>query len=173
MSMRVLPVGDDALLVELASGSEAQALHAELLRRRAQGLLAAREIVPAARTVLLDGVADPARLARELLASDVPPAPAQEGDVVEIPVRYDGPDLAGVAAHWGSRSGRWRGSTPVTSSGSPSAASRPASATSPACRRATTCRAARLRAPPCRPARWRSPGPTRACTRAPPPAAGS
>lgn len=101
MSMRVLPVGDDALLVELASGSEAQALHAELLRRRAQGLLAAREIVPAARTVLLDGVADPARLARELLASDVPPAPAREGDVVEIPVRYDGPDLAGVAAHWG------------------------------------------------------------------------
>ncbi|MGW5770003.1 5-oxoprolinase subunit B family protein [Streptomyces longwoodensis] len=98
--MRVLPVGDDALLVELASGTEAQALHAELLRRRGEGLLAAREIVPAARTVLLDGVADPARLARELLASDVPPAPAREGDVVEIPVRYDGPDLAEVAAHW-------------------------------------------------------------------------
>jgi KipI family sensor histidine kinase inhibitor len=105
MSMRVLPVGDDALLVELASGTEAQALHAELLRRRAQGLLTAGEIVPAARTVLLDGVADPAHLTRELLSWEVPPAPAREGDVVEIPVRYDGPDLAEVAAHWGVAEG--------------------------------------------------------------------
>ena len=31
--MRVLPVGEDALLVEVSSGDEAQALHAELLRR--------------------------------------------------------------------------------------------------------------------------------------------
>jgi hypothetical protein len=41
--MRALPVGDDALLVEVASGEEAQALHAELLRRRAEGLLRARD----------------------------------------------------------------------------------------------------------------------------------
>ena len=33
--MKVLPVGEDALLVEVSSGDEAQALHAELLRRRA------------------------------------------------------------------------------------------------------------------------------------------
>ncbi|GAB2853745.1 allophanate hydrolase subunit 1 [Streptomyces deserti] len=98
--MRVLPVGDDALLVEVASGDEAQALHAELLRRRAEGALTVREIVPAARTVLLDGLADPARLASELTATDVPPAPPRAREVVEIPVRYDGPDLADVAAHW-------------------------------------------------------------------------
>ncbi|MEU8577732.1 5-oxoprolinase subunit B family protein [Streptomyces asoensis] len=99
--MRVLPVGDDALLVEVASGAQAEALHAELLRRRAAGLLSAREIVPAARTVLLDGLTDPGRLATELAASDVPPAPPREQAAVEIPVRYDGPDLAEVAAHWG------------------------------------------------------------------------
>ncbi|MFH0516846.1 allophanate hydrolase subunit 1 [Streptomyces sp. M41] len=99
--MRALPVGDDALLVEVSSGEEARALHAELLRRRAEGSLSVREIVPAARTVLLDGLAEPARLARELTASDVPPAPPRSGDVVELPVRYDGPDLAEVAAHWG------------------------------------------------------------------------
>ncbi|MFB6552919.1 allophanate hydrolase subunit 1 [Streptomyces sp. NPDC056405] len=99
--MNVLPVGDDALLVEVASGEEAEALHAELLRRRAEGTLAAREIVPAARTVLLDGLTDPARLASELAAAEVPSAPPRAGHVVEIPVRYDGPDLADVAAHWG------------------------------------------------------------------------
>ncbi|KOG18567.1 5-oxoprolinase subunit PxpB [Streptomyces viridochromogenes] len=99
--MRALPVGDDALLVEVASGEEAQALHAELLRRRTEGSLSVREIVPAARTVLLDGLADPARLASELTTADVPPAPPRAREVVELPVRYDGPDLADVAAHWG------------------------------------------------------------------------
>jgi KipI family sensor histidine kinase inhibitor len=99
--MRALPVGDRALLVEVASGEEAQALHAELLRRRAEGLLTVREIVPAARTVLLDGLDDRVRLASELTASEVPAAPRREQTVVDIPVRYDGPDLADIAAHWG------------------------------------------------------------------------
>ncbi|MFE8993766.1 allophanate hydrolase subunit 1 [Streptomyces collinus] len=99
--MKVLPVGEDALLVEVSSGDEAQALHAELLRRRAEGMLSVREIVPAARTVLLDGLDAPARLAAELTAADLPAAPPRTRDVVEIPVRYDGPDLAEVAAHWG------------------------------------------------------------------------
>ncbi|AVV43781.1 allophanate hydrolase subunit 1 [Streptomyces sp. ID05-04B] len=99
--MRILHVGEDALLVEVASGAEAEALHAELVRRHAAGLLGAREIVPAARTVLLDGLSDPGRLASELAAADVPPAPPREQEVVEIPTRYDGPDLAEVAARWG------------------------------------------------------------------------
>ncbi|MBQ1000182.1 allophanate hydrolase subunit 1 [Streptomyces sp. RK62] len=99
--MRTLPVGDDALLVEVSSGEEARALHAELLRRRAEGSLSVREIVPAARTVLLDGLTDPDRLAAELALSDVPSAPAHARDVVRLPVRYDGPDLGDVAAHWG------------------------------------------------------------------------
>ncbi|WP_369198635.1 5-oxoprolinase subunit B family protein [Streptomyces djakartensis] len=99
--MNVLPAGEDALLVEVSSVDEAQALHAELLRRRAEGSLSAREIVPAARTVLLDGLDCPARLAAELTAADLPPAPPPAREVVRIPVRYDGPDLADVAAHWG------------------------------------------------------------------------
>ncbi|MFF8399627.1 allophanate hydrolase subunit 1 [Streptomyces sp. NPDC016172] len=99
--MRVLPVGEDALLVEVSSDDEAQALHAELLRRRAEGSLSAREIVPAARTVLLDGLHAPARLAAELTAAHLPSAPPRAREVVEIPVRYDGPDLADVAARWG------------------------------------------------------------------------
>jgi KipI family sensor histidine kinase inhibitor len=98
--MRALPVGDSALLVEVASGEEAQAVHAELLRRRAEGSLTVREIVPAARTVLLDGLEDPVRLASELTTSAVPPAPPRARDVIELPVRYDGPDLADVAALW-------------------------------------------------------------------------
>lgn len=98
--MRALPVGESALLVEVASGEEAQAVHAELLRRRAEGSLTVREIVPAARTVLLDGLDDPVRLASELTTSEVPPAPPRVREVIELPVCYDGPDLAGVAALW-------------------------------------------------------------------------
>ncbi|MCX4861928.1 5-oxoprolinase subunit PxpB [Streptomyces canus] len=99
--MRALPVGDAALLVEVSSGDEAQALHAELVRRRAEGSLSVREIVPAARTLLLDGLTDPARLAAELTASEIPPAPPRAREVIELPVHYDGPDLADVAAYWG------------------------------------------------------------------------
>ncbi|WP_409238676.1 5-oxoprolinase subunit B family protein [Streptomyces sp. PA5.6] len=99
--MRALPVGERALLVELSDGTEAQALHAELLRRRASGDLRVREIVPAARTVLLDGLDDPGRVGAELPGWDIPSLPPRAGAVLEIPVRYDGPDLADVAAHWG------------------------------------------------------------------------
>ncbi|WP_225821864.1 5-oxoprolinase subunit B family protein [Streptomyces naphthomycinicus] len=99
--MRALPVGDDALLVEVSSGQEAQALHAELLRRRAEGTLTVREIVPAARTVLLDGLDDPVRRAAELTAARLPKVSARARELIELPVRYDGPDLAAVAGHWG------------------------------------------------------------------------
>lgn len=122
--IRVLPAGPYALLVELADGERAEAFHAELLRRRERGaLLGVREIVPGARTVLLDGIEDggqgagrvPAapdrlsddrlaardRLARDLLSWSVPPLRREERDAVEIPVVYDGPDLDEVAALWG------------------------------------------------------------------------
>ncbi|MFD4226367.1 allophanate hydrolase subunit 1 [Streptomyces sp. NPDC058545] len=107
VGIRVLPAGAGALLVELSSGEHAEAFHAELLRRRARGELpAVREIVPGARTVLLDGIADrtadgSARLARELVSWEVPPLRRDTGEAVEIPVVYDGPDLADVAAAWG------------------------------------------------------------------------
>ncbi|MCX4552248.1 allophanate hydrolase subunit 1 [Streptomyces sp. NBC_01387] len=105
--VRVLPAGRHALLVELATGAHAEAFHAELLRRRARGELpAVREIVPGARTVLLDGIPDippgaAGRLASDLVSWRIPPLPRDAGDAVEIPVLYDGPDLADVAARWG------------------------------------------------------------------------
>ncbi|MBB5118282.1 allophanate hydrolase [Streptomyces eurocidicus] len=99
---RTLPVGRHALLVELDTAEQAQALHAELLRRRAAGELPpVREIVPAARTVLLDGLDDPGALAADLAGRPVPPLATADGEPLVLPVRYDGPDLAEVAALWG------------------------------------------------------------------------
>ncbi|WP_336323141.1 allophanate hydrolase subunit 1 [Streptomyces lavendofoliae] len=100
--MRTLAVGEHALLVELGSGEETEAFHAGLLRRRAAGTLpAVTEIVPAARTVLLDGVAEPGRLAALIAGWEVEPSHARVEPAVDIPVRYDGPDLPDVAALWG------------------------------------------------------------------------
>lgn len=94
--------GRHALLVELPDAEHTAAFHAEVLRRRATGALPpVEEIVPGARTVLLDGVSDPQALARVLTGWKVPRSAGDDGDVVEIPVRYDGPDLADVAALWG------------------------------------------------------------------------
>ncbi|GAU67412.1 putative regulatory protein [Streptomyces sp. NBRC 110611] len=108
--MRPLPVGEHGLLIELDSAEKAAALHAELLRRDAGGTLrwagggsrtaSGGEIVPAARTVFLDGLADPRGLRAELASWDIPPHAAGDRPTVEIPVRYDGPDLDAVAALW-------------------------------------------------------------------------
>ncbi|WP_079133936.1 allophanate hydrolase subunit 1 [Streptomyces sp. EN23] len=108
-TLRVLPAGPHALLVELADGEHAEAFHAEVLRRRERGgLPAVRDIVPAARTVLLDGIAEHTpgsgardRLARELVLWRVEPLRREDREAVEIPVIYDGPDLDEVAGLWG------------------------------------------------------------------------
>ncbi len=100
--MRPLPVGEHALLIELDTAEEVEALHAELLRRAAAGTLPpVREIVPAARTVLLDGLDDPRGLTAELATWDIPALTTGDRPAVEIPIRYDGPDLTEVAALWG------------------------------------------------------------------------
>ncbi|MFL6072975.1 MAG: 5-oxoprolinase subunit PxpB [Mycobacteriales bacterium] len=97
--MEVLPYGRDGLLLELPSLAEVQALHADL---GAAGF-GLEELVPAALTVLV--VAAPAELERirRWLAGWRPRRhrAAGEGPAVEIPVRYDGPDLAAVAEHAG------------------------------------------------------------------------
>ncbi len=101
--MRPLPVGEHGLLIELDGAEEVEALHAELLRRAADGSLPRiAEIVPAARTVFLDGLADPRGFLAELATWVIPPRTAADRPAVEIPVRYDGPDLADVAALWGT-----------------------------------------------------------------------
>ncbi|RPF39414.1 KipI family sensor histidine kinase inhibitor [Streptomyces sp. Ag109_G2-6] len=104
--MRALVVGREALLLEVDSAAEVAALHAELLRRRDAGELGAvREVVPAARTVLLDGVREPGALAARIARWEVPPLAEAEGPLVTVPVRYDGPDLAEVARAWGVAEG--------------------------------------------------------------------
>jgi KipI family sensor histidine kinase inhibitor len=74
---------------------------AALERRRVEGTLIVDEIVPGARTVLLDGLADPAGMAAEIQTW---PAPARttgsDGRLIEIPTEYDGSDLAEVADQW-------------------------------------------------------------------------
>lgn len=89
-SLELVSVGGRAVLVELADADQALDL-AQWVR----GRLAADEVVPAACTVLLDGV-DP-REAREVLAGWQPGRTAYAGELVEVPVVYDGPDLDAVA----------------------------------------------------------------------------
>jgi KipI family sensor histidine kinase inhibitor len=99
--MHALRVGRHGLLVECADAREVEAAYAVLRARAAE--LGATDIVPAARTVLLDGLRD--REAAAHLVAGLAPAPAAAaqvaGRLVEVPVRYDGPDLAEVARQWG------------------------------------------------------------------------
>jgi KipI family sensor histidine kinase inhibitor len=98
--MRLRPCGDEAVLVELDDPDQVLPLHQALLRRPPAGLV---DCVPAARTVLV--VFDPARTtAREVAAAIPRPAatrPAAAGPLLELPVAYDGADLADVAERSG------------------------------------------------------------------------
>ncbi len=90
-------MGPRALLAEVASSGEALALATWARASR----VAADEIVPGARTVLLDGVAD-IELARVALARWSPTTDVPAGELVEIRVHYDGADLEDVAELWGT-----------------------------------------------------------------------
>jgi KipI family sensor histidine kinase inhibitor len=89
------PYGARAALVDVDSALEAAAL-ADWAR--VAGVVA-DEIVPAASTVLFDGV-DVAALAGVLERWRADSATVA-GAFVEVPVVFDGPDLADVAARWG------------------------------------------------------------------------
>ncbi|WP_104107406.1 allophanate hydrolase subunit 1 [Nocardioides sp. 616] len=90
-------VGPRALLVEVADHHEARAL-ASWIRTQSVSLT---DVVPAARTVLLDGLDDPARVSQLVGGWRPGVAERPHGRSVRIPVRYDGPDLAVVARSWG------------------------------------------------------------------------
>lgn len=91
------PVGPTAALAEVGDAASALAL---ATWARAHDVPAV-EVVPAAETVLFDGVADLAALA-SLLAGWQPGERAAAGPRVEVPVVYDGADLEEVAALWGT-----------------------------------------------------------------------
>ena len=95
--MRLLDVGPDAVLAEVADTAEALdlALHA-----RAAGV-PALEVVPAATTVLFDGVSDHLAL-RAVLRDWRPSGATTAGALVEVPTTYDGADLDVVADLWGT-----------------------------------------------------------------------
>ena len=90
-------MGRGAVLVEVGSADEALSL--ALWAREAR--VPAGEIVPAAGTVLFDDVSDVDELGTRLSDWD-PAAEPATGELVEIPVGYDGEDLADVAEHWGT-----------------------------------------------------------------------
>lgn len=89
------PAGDAALLVE--AGRQAAGLAEAIAAQRLAGVL---DVVPGARTVLIaiePGSWDLAELAGRIRALPVPAVPASSAELIEIPVYYDGPDLAEVA----------------------------------------------------------------------------
>lgn len=95
--MRFLPVSLTTLLVELADLQETLALFASL---EADPLHGIADMVPAARTLMIrfhPGATTPEALAREVATRDLSARIAPSDKLVEIPVHYDGEDLADVA----------------------------------------------------------------------------
>jgi KipI family sensor histidine kinase inhibitor len=91
--MRLLPSGSSSLLVELDDLDAVLALYSALSEDRPPGVL---DLVPAARTLLV--VTDPSTTSLEAVAAAVRTTrprydEQQSGDLVEIPVTYDGEDL--------------------------------------------------------------------------------
>ncbi len=95
--MRFLPVSSNALLVELADLDQTLALLASLQRDPVHGVA---ELVPAARTILVHyrpWATSAAALVRAIAARDLSQRVERGSTLIEIPVRYDGEDLAEVA----------------------------------------------------------------------------
>lgn len=93
--LELRPAGRHAVLAEVADSAAACSLAAYARSAR----VSADDVVPGARTVLFDGVPDADAL-RELLAGWSPDAEPEPGELVEVPVVYDGADLDDVAARW-------------------------------------------------------------------------
>ncbi len=95
--MRFLPVSLNALLVELADLDQTLALLASLQRAPLAGV---EELVPAARTILVQfrpSATSVATLIDAIAARDLSQRVERGSQRVEIPVHYDGEDLAEMA----------------------------------------------------------------------------
>jgi KipI family sensor histidine kinase inhibitor len=94
-------VGRSAVLLEVGGHDEVAAWYAELVRQRNAGDITAVDIVPAARTVLLDGVPEPHKVAEKLENHEVPTSSERRrGPLVTVPTVYDGLDLGDIAERW-------------------------------------------------------------------------
>ena len=96
-TVQLRSVGPAAVLAEVGDAASALAL----ARWARAHHVPAVEVVPAAESVLFDGVDDLAALAAQL-AGWQPGEQPPPGPLVEVPVRYDGPDLEDVASRWGT-----------------------------------------------------------------------
>jgi inhibitor of KinA len=105
---RIVPAGDAAVLVTVSEAIDPHALGQVLALRAAlieRGLNGLRPPVPAYGSLLcpIDPgalvMADLESVIREIEPSITPTVPV--GQLVEVPVQYDGPDLARVAEHSG------------------------------------------------------------------------
>jgi KipI family sensor histidine kinase inhibitor len=99
MTHNVLPYGDRALLVEVGDTAAVVAYVDALLAAEVPGVA---DVIPAAETVLVVAEAHASVVTLRAALLDTRPTgsaglASDEDDVVEIPVRYDGPDLADVA----------------------------------------------------------------------------
>lgn len=95
--MRFLPCADSGLLVELADLQEVHALYAALVDSPPEGVT---DLIPAARTLLLqlDPQRADVRTIEEAVRAAEPRAGLRDGgERLEVPVVYDGADLAEVA----------------------------------------------------------------------------
>ncbi len=94
--MDVTPYGDRWLLVECADPPHARALREEVIGWRDEDVV---DVVPATRTALVAcrDRGSAAAVRERLAALDLQPGRTSRGDVVELPVRYDGDDIATVA----------------------------------------------------------------------------
>jgi len=92
--MRILPAGDRALLVELDDLDQVLGYYTALTADAPADVV---DIVPAARTVLVTTTGDLAALSRTLHELTPTRDSRTTGDLIEIPVIYDGADLGDVA----------------------------------------------------------------------------
>jgi KipI family sensor histidine kinase inhibitor len=93
--MDIRPFGRNHLLVEVDDARHALSLYEQARRQHVD----ASSIVPAARTVLFEGLRDLDALVRALPDWDLSPTDVT-GDTVEVPTTYDGDDLDQVARLW-------------------------------------------------------------------------
>ena len=97
MAVRILPVSLTTVLVELGGLDEALALFASLQADAIEGV---EELLPAARTLMIrfrPATIRAPELAARIVGRDLSAKIAPSEHLVEIPVRYDGEDLAEVA----------------------------------------------------------------------------